>query len=86
MQTGQIIELAEAYAAHRGLKLSTLGVYIVNDGKFFERLRRGSSCTLKTAERAVSWFHENWADDLAWPQHIPRPEVAAKSKTARRVA
>ena len=86
MNKQMLVELAEVYAAHRGLKLSTVSTYVASDGKFFGALKKEAGCTLARAERVVTWFDKNWPDDLAWPQHIPRPEAAAKSKTARRVA
>lgn len=78
MQARQIMDLAETYSAHTGRKLSTLGAYTVNDGKFFDRLEGGGSCTLKTAARVVRWFSETWPDDLEWPRHIPRPPKSKK--------
>lgn len=86
MNTDMLIALAETLSAHRGLKLSTVSTYAAGDGKFFGSLKSGSGCTIRRAENVLNWFHENWPDDLAWPQDIPRPEAEAKSKTARRVA
>jgi hypothetical protein len=65
METSSIIHLAESYGAHRGLKLSTISTYAANDGKFFDRLKLGAGCTLKTAARLVLWFDSNWPADLA---------------------
>ncbi|CAI9416916.1 hypothetical protein ANOBCDAF_03843 [Pleomorphomonas sp. T1.2MG-36] len=41
----------ECYCAARGIRESTFGRYVVNDGKFVARLRAGRSMTLKTFER-----------------------------------
>lgn len=72
-----LVALAEAYAAHRGLKLSTVSTYVASDGKFFGNLKTTAGCTLKTAARVLAWFHANWPADLEWPRHIPRPETEA---------
>jgi hypothetical protein len=77
-----LLKLAEALAAHTDKKITTLGVYSVNDGKFFDRIRNGGSCTLKTPSRVTEWFHENWSGDLAWPSDIPRPAMRAKKRDA----
>ncbi|TAG18698.1 MAG: hypothetical protein EAZ40_11205 [Rhodobacterales bacterium] len=79
METLTLLRLAETYAGHLSLKLSTVSTYVRNDGKFFDRMKTGSGCTLKTAAAVVQWFADNWPDDLTWPRDIARP---AKSKRA----
>lgn len=80
MNTETLVALGEAYAAHRGLTLSTVSTYAATDGKFFPELKKGAGCTLRRAARVLAWFDANWPADLEWPRDIPRP---AKS---RRVA
>lgn len=79
METLTLVRLAEAYAGHLQLTLSTVSTYARNDGKFFDKLKGGASCTLKTASTVVQWFADNWPADLTWPKDIVRP---AKSKRA----
>lgn len=80
MNLERIVEAARSLAEHTGLKLSTVAVYAVNDGKFFDRIKAGGSCTLRTADRLTRYLSDNWPDDLEWPHDIPRP---APSKTGR---
>jgi len=80
MNTDMLIKLAETFAAHRGLKLSTVSTYAAVDGKFFRELKSGAGCTLRRADRVLNWFHNNWPDDLAWPSDVPRPEARAKKR------
>ena len=76
-----LIKLAEAWAAHAGLKLSTVSTYAANDGKFFCNLKKGSGCTLKTTSRLLQWFSDNWDDEaIEWPEGIPRPPKSDKQK------
>jgi hypothetical protein len=79
METLTLVRLAEAYAEHLSLTLSTVSTYARSDGKFFGRLKGGSGCTVKTATTVAQWFSDNWPDDLAWPRDIARP---AKTKRA----
>ncbi len=79
METLTLVRLAETYAEHLQLTLSTVSTYARSDGKFFGRLKAGSGCTLKTASTIVQWFADNWPEDLAWPSGIARP---AKTKRA----
>ena len=78
MTIRNLLSLAETYSAHTSLKLSTIGVYVLNDGKFFARLLGGGSCTVRTAERTAQWFSDNWPADVAWPRDVPRPPKAKK--------
>lgn len=83
MDKTQLVKLAGAFAAHRGLKLSTVSTYVAGDGKFFRKLEEGpASCTLARAQRIIRWFSDNWPEDLAWPADIPRPAQSPKSKVA----
>lgn len=73
MNTDTLVTLAETYAVHRGLALSTVSTYAATDGKFFPELKKGAGCTLRRAHRVLSWFDANWPADLEWPRDIPRP-------------
>lgn len=73
---------AQAYASHRDLKLSTIGAYAVNDGKFFYRLAKGGGCTLRTANRLLTFLAINWPEDLEWPSDIPRPQLQRQGRAA----
>jgi hypothetical protein len=75
MDTKTLVNLAEAYAAHTGLKLSTVSTYAATDGKFFGRLKAGAGCTLRKAATLVDWFSDNWPEDLAWPAEVARPKA-----------
>lgn len=78
MNTETLVTLAETYAEHRGLALSTVSTYAATDGKFFPELKKGASCTLRRAHRVLSWFGANWPADLEWPRDIPRPTKGKK--------
>lgn len=86
MDTKTLVKLAEAYAGHSGLKLSTVSTYAAMDGKFFGRLKEGAGCTLRKAARLVQWFSDNWPADLEWPRDIARPSATAKLPRGRRAA
>lgn len=86
MKIEHLVDLAETYSTHTGLKLSTIGAYAANDGKCFGRLKAGAGCTLRKAAALVAWFDTNWPADLTWPAHIARPSAAAKLPRGRRAA
>lgn len=73
MDVRALIDLAERYAAHRGIKLATVSTYAAQDGKYFKNLKAGAGCTLRKASALVAWFSDNWPADLEWPRDIPRP-------------
>ena len=73
MHKDAIIKLAETFAQHHGLKLSTVSTYAANDGKWVDGLRGEASCTLRKAAAVTQWFSDRWPPDLEWPRDIPRP-------------
>lgn len=77
MTPEQIVTLAKSYGEHRSLKLSSLGVYTVNDGKFLVRLENGGDATTRMLHKALTWFDENWPQDLEWPYGVERPSKRA---------
>ncbi|PTE15966.1 hypothetical protein [Pseudogemmobacter blasticus] len=82
MSTEAIIRIAETFARHLGLTLSTVSTYAANDGKWLSGLKTGSSCTLRKAAVVTCWFSENWPADLEWPRDVPRPAIQKKEKAA----
>jgi hypothetical protein len=66
--------LAEAYAAHRRMTLTTVGRLAAGDWRFFSRIGDGASFTARKYDEIVAWFAKNWPADAAWPEDVPRPE------------
>lgn len=58
-------KLAALWAAAQQRSLSRLATIVVNDGKLFDRLQGGASCTVATYERFLRFFREagNWPED-----------------------
>lgn len=82
MTDEQIMTLAKSYAAHTGLKLSTIGAYAARDGRFFLTLSEGRECRRRTRKKVAGWFSEHWPSDLEWPAEIERPAAKTASKGA----
>ena len=73
MISEHLITLVETMSEHVGRSEATLSNKAAGNATLFERLRTGKGCTIRTAQRAVLWFSDNWPADLAWPKDIPRP-------------
>ena len=75
-----LIELGKRFATHRKISLWRVGFIVANDGKFFARLERGGSCTLRVARSVTQNFSDRWPDDLDWPSDVlataPRKDAA----------
>lgn len=78
IDTQHILTLADALGAHRNLTHWRISYLLRGNGNFLARLSKGSTCTLKTYGSCVSWFSENWPDDLEWPESVPRPETSLR--------
>lgn len=55
----ELLNIAEDYCKVTGRGRSALGLTILGDSKFFNKLEQGRSCRLDTYERVISWFKEN---------------------------
>lgn len=64
--TEHITALARAYADHKGIALSTVGLRATNHGGFFARLQNGRSLTDSRYQRLIHWFRLNWPAELPW--------------------
>ena len=51
----------------------------VNDGKFYNRISTGASCTIRTYNKVLQYFSDHWPLDLPWPVDIPRPDPSPAS-------
>lgn len=74
----QLITVADEYATltKRGRKrVSTLAL---GQGNRLDDFAAGKlSPTVRTYERAMCWFSDNWPKGGAWPKGVQRPKVAA---------
>ena len=52
----QLLSDAERHCQNRQISEAHLGTLVVNDGKFFSRLRRGGDCTTATFEKFQAYF------------------------------
>ena len=86
MDSENLLTLANAYANRRKVSTATVSNLVVGHARLFQRLRRGGSCTLKTFQKALKWFSDNWPDDLFWPFEIPRPAPSPDSPAAQALA
>ena len=65
--------LADAYLAVSPGKETGLWLRAANDARFMSRVEGGKSFTVKTYDRAVAWFADNWPDRAEWPEFVARP-------------
>lgn len=58
-----LLEAARIYCERTGKSRATLSTMVRNDGKFFDNLESGRSCTIDTYEMLMAWFVENTPAD-----------------------
>lgn len=73
MQYLHLLTLASDLAAHVGRSETTIAKWCGVHARFFQRLRDGKGCNVRTAERAAWELHSRWPKDLAWPREVPVP-------------
>ena len=64
-----LLKLAKAYAAHKGLGLGTVGRYAHGSSDIFEKLETGAvSVTLKKYDMMIAYLDKMWPEDLKRPK------------------
>lgn len=67
-----LLSLADLYAGALEIGVTTVWRQAINDPAFQERLRSSNTITIRTYDRAVTWFDQNWPASLDWPSEVPR--------------
>lgn len=80
----RLVGVARAYAKATDLELSSVGMYALRDGRFFERIKpkNGGKFGMDTYDRAMQWFSDRWPEHAKWPDGTPRPAPTAKDSAA----
>lgn len=65
--------LARTLAAHLMLPVEKVSRSAAGGPGKIGRIEQGDDCLTSECERIVSWFDENWPDDLHWPKGVWRP-------------
>lgn len=75
--------IASAWSEQTGRSLARLSTIVLNDGKFFDRLAAGKTCTVDSYERFVGWLADpaNWPDAMI-PDHV-RPLLPVADTTPK---
>jgi hypothetical protein len=82
-QRETLIYLAEEMAAHLGVTHYAISMRALGKGDFFKNMiEKGYDCRTRTASKLMSWFSDNWPEELEWPSDIPRPGVETASYEA----
>lgn len=82
MNSQHLLTLVETLATHRGRTATTVFKWAGGHSRLFTRLNAGAGCNLRTAERMIGWFDENWPEDLEWPGEVLRPSLIQKRRAA----
>lgn len=64
----RLVAVAEIWASTHDRSLARLATIVVNDGKLFERISGGGSCTVATYERLMAHLRDpsNWAAPIPY--------------------
>lgn len=74
-----LLTLADAMASHDGVTHFAISMRALGKGDFFKKLRQpGAGCHIRTAERLMRFFADQWPADLEWSRDIPRPPKSKK--------
>ena len=76
-----LLTVARAYCEAKGMALSSLGLYIRKDSRYFGKLIAGETTMVaEVYDHCIQWMSDGWPSKCRWPPHIARP--APKKETA----
>jgi len=70
-----LLTLCGSYCESKNVSPKTVAQSACGDWRFFDRLEKGASFTIRIYDRAVRWFSKNWPDNQPWPEGLKRPEI-----------
>jgi hypothetical protein len=65
--TDELLAKAKEYCSLTGRARSGVSLEILNDSKFFDRIEAGAGCTVRTYEKVMKWFRNNWPENTIKP-------------------
>lgn len=68
-----ILAVAEAYAAARGLSEARVSTLCFGEGTRIKHLRSDGDMGARRIARALQWFSDNWPAGAPWPLAVARP-------------
>lgn len=79
VSAADILHLAEAFAAAKGITLSAVSSRVFDDSKKLAAIKDGADLTLKRAAAALQWFSAHWPDGVEWPHDLARPAPSSEA-------
>lgn len=71
--TQNLRQLHATFMRVTGAAASSVWLYAARDAKFMDRIDAGGSFSVRTYDKIVLWFSDNWPPRLHWPKRIVRP-------------
>lgn len=68
-----LIDLATVFEQATEVSRATIGKRALNDNTFYARIEAGAGFNIKTFDRLIQWFSDNWPEGKSWPADIDRP-------------
>ena len=86
MDARDLHRLGVCYASSKNISLATVSNLACGNATLFKRISHGGSCTIRTFNKVLQWFSDNWPADLFWPLETRRPGPSPDSPAAQALA
>lgn len=81
--TDQLLRVARAYCAARGLSMARVSTLVFNEGKKLDAIEtHGADLATGRFEMAMGWFSTHWPEGAQWPAEVARPALSTQPETA----
>lgn len=77
-----LLAVAKAYRAVRGVSMATLSTEFYGDSTFFDRIAANGDFGVRTYDKVMGLFSKHWPEGAVWPPNIDRPAVKRGEATS----
>jgi hypothetical protein len=78
-----LVDLTRVFGDATKLSAATVGKRALNDNTVLARISAGDmGFNIRTYDRLVRWFADNWPDGAEWPADVERPARTPATEAA----
>jgi hypothetical protein len=84
MEIKELLSAAKAYSKENDIKLSTMGLILVGNSTFFQRLANKGDCNTKTYNNVMAAFNDDIIWDKLYRIHLKKSKLNRENRKLKK--